>query len=220
MVQAVGIDLGTTKSVIGVWQNGECHIIRDNVGHQSIPSLVVVTADERILAGRQAQKHPDRYAGKNITISSVKRLMGRKGETGWGWWKAYPQEVSAFILAELKSQAESYLGEEIKQAVIAIPSHFDEAQRRATKEAAEIAGLKVIRLLNEATAAVLAYGLHRHGDETCLVFDFGGGTLDISIVGLGGEGIYQVKSIEGDSKLGGDDFDQVVLDYVLDRVHQ
>lgn len=219
MVPVIGIDLGTTKSVIGVWQNGRCRIIPDNAGHQSIPSLVVVTADERILAGRQAQTYPDRYRSKNMTISSVKRLMGRKGETGWGWWKAYPQEVSAFILAELKSRAQSYIGEEIKQAVIAIPSHFDEAQRRATKEAAEIAGLEVIRLINEATAAVLAYGFHRHGDETTLVFDFGGGTLDISVVELG-EGTYQVKSIEGDSKLGGDDFDQVILDHVLDRVHQ
>jgi len=179
----------------------------------------VVTPDELILAGRQAQKHPDRYRSKNITISSIKRLMGRKGESGWGWWKAYPQEVSAFILSELKSQAENYLGEEIKRAVIAIPSHFDEAQRRATKEAAEIAGLDVIRLLNEATAAVLAYGLHRHGDETSLVFDFGGGTLDISIVGWG-EGMYQVQSIEGDSKLGGDDFDQVIVDYILNSIHQ
>jgi len=219
MPPVVGIDLGTTKSVIGVWQDGRCRIIADNAGHQSIPSLVVVTVDERILAGRQAQQHPDRYKSKNITISSIKRLMGRRGETGWGWWKAYPQEVSAFILAELKSQAESYLGEEVKRAVIAIPSHFDEAQRRATKEAAEIAGLEVMRLLNEATAAVLAYGLHRHGDETSLVFDFGGGTLDISIVAWG-EGMYQVKSIEGDSKLGGDDFDQIIVDYILDRVHK
>ena len=219
MLPAVGIDLGTTKSVIGVWQDGKCRIIPDNFGHRSIPSLVVVTADDRILAGRQAQTYPDRYRSKNITISSVKRLMGRKGETGWGWWKAYPQEVSAFILTELKSQAERYLGEEIRRAVIAIPSHFDEAQRRTTKEAAEIAGLEVIRLLNEATAAVLAYAFHRQGNETTLVFDFGGGTLDISVAEWG-EGTYQVKSIEGDSKLGGDDFDQVILDYILDRVHQ
>lgn len=219
MVPAVGIDLGTTKSVVGVWHGGKCRIIPDSVGHQSIPSLVVVTTDERILAGRQAQQYPDRYRSKNVTISSVKRLMGRRGETGWGWWKTYPQEVSAFILAELKSQAELNLGQEIKQAVIAIPSHFDEAQRRATKEAAEISGLEVIGLLNEATAAVLAYGFHRRHDETALVFDFGGGTLDISIVDLG-EGTFQVRGIEGDSKLGGDDFDQVIHDYVLDRVRQ
>jgi molecular chaperone DnaK len=219
MVAAVGIDLGTTKSVIGVWQNGECHIIPDNFGRQSIPSLIVVTADGRIVAGRQAQTYPDRHRSKNITVSSVKRLVGRKGETGWGWWKAYPQEVSAFILAELKSQAERCLGEEIKRAVIAIPSHFDEAQRRATKEAAEIAGLEVTRLLNEATAAVLAYGFHRNDSETTLVFDFGGGTLDISVVERG-EGTYQVKSIEGDSKLGGDDFDQAILGHILDRVRQ
>ena len=219
MVPAVGIDLGTTKSAIGVWRDGVCRIIPDSFGHQSIPSLVLVAADERILAGRQAQKHPDRYRGKNVTISSVKRLMGRKGETGWGWWKAYPQEVSAFILAELKSQAERYLGEEIKRVVIAIPSHFDEAQRRATKEAAEIAGLEVVRLLNEATAAVLTYGFSRHGDESTLVFDFGGGTLDISVVEFG-EGTYQVKSIEGETRLGGDDFDQVILNHIMGRVNE
>lgn len=219
MLPAVGIDLGTTKSLIGIWRDGRCRLIPDNAGHQSIPSMVMVTADGRILAGRLAQKHPDRYKSKNITISSVKRLMGRKGETGWGWWKTYPQEVSAFILTELKSQAERYLGEDIKRAVIAIPSHFDEAQRRATKEAAEIAGLEVTRLLNEATAAVLDYGFHRQGEEMTLVFDFGGGTLDISVVERG-EGTYQVKSIEGDTKLGGDDFDQVILDYILDKVHQ
>jgi molecular chaperone DnaK len=214
MPAVIGIDLGTTKSVVGVWKDGKCHIIPDYAGYHSTPSLVVVTADERILAGRRAQIFPDRYKSKNITIGSVKRLMGRKGETGWGWWKAYPQEVSAFILAELKSQAESYLGEEINQAVTAIPSHFDEAQRRATKEAAEIAGLEVLRLLNEATAAALTYGFHKRGQETTLVLDFGGGTLDISVVERG-EQTYSVRTIEGDTKLGGDDFDQVIIDYIL-----
>lgn len=166
-----------------------------------------------------AQKHPKRYSGKNITIGSVKRLMGKKGETGWGWWKTYPQEVSAFILAELKYQAERYLGQEVKQAVIAIPSHFDESQRRATKEAAEIAGLESVRLLNEATAAVIAYGFRKRSEEKVLVFDFGGGTLDVSIVDFG-EGVFEVFCIEGDSKLGGDDFDQIIIDYILDQVHQ
>jgi len=217
----LGIDLGTTKSVVGVWRNGGPFIIPDESGHRSIPSLVLVTPDEKVFAGRRAQRHPERYKSKNRTISSVKRLMGKKGETGWGWWKAYPQEVSAFVLAELKNQAEIYLGEQIRQAVIAIPSHFDESQRRATKEAAEIAGLEVVRLLNEATAAVLAYGFYndKKSDETVLVFDLGGGTLDISIVRFG-EGIYEEKCIEGDSKLGGDDFDQVIIDYILDQVHQ
>lgn len=218
----IGIDLGTTKSVVGVWQNGKPHIILDRAGNQSIPSLVLVTSDEKIFTGRMAQKHPERYKGKNITISSIKRLMGRKGETSWGWWKTYPQEVSAFVLAELKNQAERYLDQEIRQAVIAIPSHFDESQRRATKEAAEIAGLEVIRLLNEATAAVLAYGFHKYkAHQKVLVFDLGGGTLDVSIVEFDFlEAVYEVICIEGDSKLGGDDFDQTIIDYILNQAYQ
>jgi molecular chaperone DnaK len=215
----LGIDLGTTKSVVGIWRAGEPHIIPDRFGYRSIPSLVLVTPNEDIFAGREAQKHPDRYKSKNVTISSVKRLMGRKGETGWGWWKTYPQEVSAFILAELKNQAERHLGHEVKRAVIAIPSHFDESQRRATKEAAEIAGLEVSRLLNEATAAVLTYGLNKQDRSRVLVLNFGGGTVDISIVDFG-EGFYQVLSVEGDSKLGGDDLDQVIIDYILEDIRR
>lgn len=215
----LGIDLGTTKSVIGVWQNNEAHIIPDQAGCQSIPSLVLVTPDEKIFAGRIAQKHPDRYKGSNTTVSSVKRLMGRQGETGWGWWKTYPQEVSAFILAELKYQAEQYLHQQVDEVVIAIPSHFDESQRRATKEAAEIAGLTCVRLLNEATASALAYGLHRPGNQKVMVVNLGGGTLDISILDFG-DGVYQVLCVEGDSKLGGDDFDQIIIDYVLHQIRQ
>ena len=214
----LGIDLGTSKSVVGIWLGNGISIIPDKVGHQSIPSLVLVTSDERILVGETARRHPEFYSGKSVTVSSVKRLMGRKGETGWGWWKTYPQEVSALILAEIKNQAEEYLGEEVKKAVIAIPSHFDESQRRATKEAAEIAGLEVVSLLNEANAAAIAYGLYHAGkDEKVLVFDFGGGTLDVSILNYGG-GVYEVKCIEGDSKLGGDDFDQVIIDYILESI--
>lgn len=216
----LGIDLGTSKSVVGIWLGNGISIIPDKVGHQSIPSLVLVTSDERILVGETARRHREFYSGKSVTVSSVKRLMGRKGETGWGWWKTYPQEVSALILAELKNQAEEYLGEEVKKAVIAIPSHFDESQRRATKEAAEIAGLEVVSLLNEANAAAIAYGLYHAGkDEKVLVFDFGGGTLDVSILNYGG-GVYEVKCIEGDSKLGGDDFDQAIIDYILESIKQ
>jgi molecular chaperone DnaK len=215
----LGIDLGTTKSVVGFWKNQRPFIIRDQAGQQSIPSVVLIDPEERIFVGNLARKHPERYKGKNITISSVKRLMGKKGETGWGWWKTYPQEVSAFILAELKCQAERYLGQEIEDAVIAVPSHFDESQRRATKEAAEIAGLRPHRFLNEATAPILAYGLRRRCDEKVLVFDLGGGTLDVSIAELG-EGVYEVKCVEGDSRLGGDDFDQIIVDYILDKICQ
>ena len=216
---AIGIDLGTTKSVIGVWKNQEPYIIPDDSGYQSIPSLVLVTHEEEIFAGRAAQKHPERYKSKNITINSVKRMMGRKGETGWAWWKTYPQEVSAFILSELKNNAEKFLGQEVTEAVIAIPSHFDESQRRATKEAAEIAGLKVLRLLNEATAAAMNYGFHQDKEREILVFDFGGGTLDVSIVSQFGQ-IYKVRSIAGDSNLGGDDFNQIIINYVLDSLRK
>ncbi len=146
--------------------------------------------------------------------------MGKYGETGWGWWKTYPQEVSAFILAELKSQAEKYLDEKIDKAVIAIPSHFDENQRRATKEAAEIAGLEPVRLLNEATASAITHSFYSgFKEENLLVFDFGGGTLDLSVINIGGS-VLQVRCVEGDSKLGGDDFDQIIADYIIENLHQ
>ena len=218
----IGIDLGTTKSIVSVWKHGKPIIIPDKSGYQTIPSLVLVTQDEQILTGNITKRHPDRYIGKNITISSIKRLMGKGGETGWGWWKTYPQEVSSHIIAELKFQAEKYLGQEISQAVIAIPSHFDESQRRATLEASKIAGLEFCRLLNEATAAVLPYGFMKKDESKeakVLVFDFGGGTLDVSVV-LIEEGVCEVLSIEGDSKLGGDDFDQIIVDSILNHINK
>ena len=128
--------MGTTKSVAGFWHEARARIIPDSAGNLSIPSLVLVTQDQKICARRKAQNHPQKYSDKNITISLIKRLTGKRGETGWGWWKTYPQEVSAFILSELRSQCEKYLGQRIRECVIAIPSHFDESQRRATKEAA------------------------------------------------------------------------------------
>ena len=219
MSKVLGIDLGTTKSAVGIWDGGRPRILPSESGSQSIPSLVMVTPDEEIYAGLQAAKHPDRYNSKNITISSVKRMIGSKGETGWGWWKSYPQEVSSFILSELRQRAEGLLEDEASRAVIAIPSHFDEAQRRATKEAASIAGIEVLRLLNEATAAILAYGIARPSDETVVVFDLGGGTLDVSVAGIGG-GLFEVKTIEGESNLGGDDFTQAIIDYVTDQVRK
>ncbi|MGC1119494.1 MAG: Hsp70 family protein [Candidatus Methanofastidiosia archaeon] len=203
----IGIDLGTMKSVVGIWQNQSPCIIPDRTGSLSIPSLVLFTPENKIYVGNAAKRHPEYYKGKNITISSVKRLLGRSGKTRWDWLETFPQEISAFILAELKDQAERHLSCKIDKAVIAIPSHFDDSQRRATKEAAEIAGLDVVRLLNEATAAALTYGFNKLGEQTILVFDFGGGTLDVSILDLG-EGVYEVKCIEGDSNLGGDDFDK------------
>lgn len=214
-----GIDLGTTKSSIGFWRDGKPFIIPDKYGNLSIPSMVLVTPEKEIFAGVQAEKHPDRYNRKAITISSVKRLTGKQGETGWGWWKTYPQEVAAFILSELKYQAEQYTGEKVTDAVIAIPSHFDERQRRATKEAAWIAGINVLKLINESTLAVVTYSMDRQREEFILVFDIGGGTSDISVAQIG-DGVVEIKSTEGDSKLGGDDFDQIIVDYILDRVYK
>jgi molecular chaperone DnaK len=219
MKSVLGIDLGTTKSVVGVWDGEKPCILPSQFGGKSMPSLVMVTPEEEIYAGFQAARHPDRYNSKNITISSVKRMMGSKGETGWGWWRSYPQEVSSFIISELRQQAEQVLGSEVNQAVIAIPSHFDEAQRRATKEAATIAGIEVLRLLNEATAAILAYGNTRKNDGTVVVFDLGGGTLDVSVADLGG-GVVNVKTIEGDSHLGGDDFTQAIIDHATETIRQ
>lgn len=219
MSAVLGIDLGTTKSAVGIWDGRKPRILTSESGGQSIPSLVMVTPDEEIYAGLQAARHPERYNSKNITISSVKRMIGSKGETGWGWWKSYPQEVSSFILSELRQRAETVLESEARQAVIAIPSHFDEAQRRATKEAARIAGIEVLRLLNEATAAILAYGNGRQGDEKVVVFDLGGGTLDVSVADIG-EGVFEVKVIEGASDLGGDDFTQAIVDHVRDHIQK
>lgn len=215
----LGIDLGTTKSVVGIWEGGKPRILTSESGSQSIPSLVMITPDEEIYAGVWAAKHPDRYNSKYITISSIKRMIGNKGETSWGWWKSYPQEVSSFILSELKQRAETLLECEANEAVIAIPSHFDEAQRRAIKEAATIAGIKVCRLLNEATAAVLAYGFSRQVEETVVVFDLGGGTLDVSVAEIG-NGLVEIKTIEGDSKLGGDDFTQAIINYATDHIRR
>lgn len=214
-----GIDLGTTKSAIGFWKDGKPFIIPDKYGSLSIPSLVLVTPEKEIFAGVQAKKHPDRYSSKSINISSVKRLIGKQGQTGWGWWKTYPQEIAALILFELKCQAEKYTGEKVEYAVIAIPSHFDEMQRCATKEAALIAGFKVLRLINETALAILSYAINRQPEENVLVFDIGGGTSDISVAQIG-EGVVEVKSIEGDSKLGGDDFDQIIVNHILDSVHK
>lgn len=214
----VGIDFGTTKSVAAVMQSGTPIAIPDLQGRCSMPSLVMVAPDERLYIGWDALAHPFRYQSEYFTINSIKRLMGKTGETGWGRFRTYPQEVSALVLGRLKMQAEAYCDSEISKAVIAVPAHFDINQRWATTQAAEIAGLKVLRLLNEATAAVLTYSLLRGKQEgKTLVFDFGGGTLDVSIVSFG-EGFYEVQCVSGDDRLGGDDFDQIILDYVLESI--
>jgi len=212
MGKAVGIDLGTTNSVVAVLEAGEPTVIPNAEGARTTPSVVAFSPTAEVLVGevakRQAITNPDR------TIRSVKRHMG----TDWSVDvddKAYTsQEISARILAKLKRDAESYLGETVDQAVVTVPAYFDDAQRQATKEAGQIAGLEVLRIINEPTAAALAYGLDKESDQTILVFDLGGGTFDVSILEIG-EGVFEVKSTHGDTQLGGDDWDQRVIDWMV-----
>jgi molecular chaperone DnaK len=213
MAKAVGIDLGTTNSVVSVLEAGEPVVIPNAEGGRTTPSVVGFSKTGEVLVGevakRQAITNPDR------TIRSVKRHMG----TSWTVdidGKAYtPQEISARILGKLKRDAEAYLGDSVTQAVITVPAYFDDAQRTATKEAGAIAGLEVLRIINEPTAAALAYGLDKEdSDRTVLVFDLGGGTFDVSVLEIG-EGVFEVKSTSGNTKLGGDDWDDKVMDWLV-----
>ncbi len=213
MAKAVGIDLGTTNSVVSVLEAGEPVVIPNAEGARTTPSVVGFSKSGEVLVGevakRQAITNPDR------TIRSVKRQMG----TSWTIdidGKAYnPQEISARILGKLKRDAEGYLGDPVSQAVITVPAYFDDAQRTATKEAGQIAGLEVLRIINEPTAAALAYGLDKEGaDQTVLVFDLGGGTFDVSVLEIG-DGVFEVKSTAGNTHLGGDDWDQRVIDWLV-----
>jgi len=212
MAKAVGIDLGTTNSVVSVLEAGEPVVIPNSEGARTTPSVVAFSKTGEVLVGevakRQAITNPDR------TIRSVKRHMG----TNWTIdidGKAYTsQEISARTLGKLKRDAEAYLGDSVTQAVITVPAYFDDAQRQATKEAGEIAGLEVLRIINEPTAAALAYGLDKGDDLTILVFDLGGGTFDVSVLELG-DGVFEVKSTAGNTHLGGDDWDQRVIDWMV-----
>jgi molecular chaperone DnaK len=214
MPKAVGIDLGTTNSVVSVLEAGEPAVIPNAEGSRTTPSVVAFSKAGEVLVGevakRQAITNPDR------TIRSVKRHMG---ESSWGInidGKRYnAQEISARILQKLKRDAESYLGDTVAQAVITVPAYFDDAQRTATKEAGQIAGLEVLRIINEPTAAALAYGLDKEGaDQTVLVFDLGGGTFDVSVLDIG-EGVFEVKSTSGNTHLGGDDWDQRIINWLV-----
>ena len=213
MPKAVGIDLGTTNSVVSVLEAGEPTVIPNAEGARTTPSVVGFARTDEVLVGevakRQAITNPER------TIRSVKRHMG---ENNWKLeidGKGYTaQEISARILQKLKRDAESYLGDTVSQAVITVPAYFDDAQRTATKEAGQIAGLEVLRIINEPTAAALAYGLDKEEDQTVLVFDLGGGTFDVSVLEIS-EGLFQVKSTSGNTHLGGDDWDQRVIDWLV-----
>ncbi|XEC96795.1 molecular chaperone DnaK [Paenibacillus tarimensis] len=212
MSKVIGIDLGTTNSCVAVMEGGEAVVIPNPEGNRTTPSVVGFKKDgERIVgesAKRQAITNPDR------TIISIKRHMGTNHKEKIDDKEYSPQEISAIILQKLKADAEAYLGQPVTQAVITVPAYFNDSQRQATKDAGKIAGLEVLRIVNEPTAAALAYGLEKAEDQTILVYDLGGGTFDVSILELG-DGFFEVKATSGDNKLGGDDFDQVIIDYLV-----
>ncbi|RLE24502.1 MAG: molecular chaperone DnaK [Actinobacteria bacterium] len=216
MPKAVGIDLGTTNSVVSVLEGGDPVVIPNSEGARTTPSVVAFSKSGEVLVGevakRQAITNPDR------TFRSVKRHMGTDWKSEDVDGKQYtPQELSARTLMKLKRDAESYLGDTVTQAVITVPAYFDDAQRTATKEAGTIAGLEVLRIINEPTAAALAYGLEKGvEDETILVFDLGGGTFDVSVLEIG-DGVFEVKSTHGDTVLGGDDWDQRIIDWLVQQ---
>ena len=213
MAKVIGIDLGTTNSVVSVMEGGEPTVITNPEGSRLTPSVVGFTKDGQRLIGqlakRQAVSNPDR------TIASIKRHMGEKDYKVTIDDKSYtPPEISAMVLQKLKADAETYLGETVTQAVITVPAYFNDSQRQATKDAGKIAGLDVLRIINEPTAAALAYGLDKDNDETILVFDLGGGTFDVSILELG-DGVFEVKATNGNTHLGGDDFDARIVDWMV-----
>src|SRR2546421_585227 len=239
MAKVIGIDLGTTNSVVSVMEAGEPTVLDNNEGSRLTPSIVAITKSGERLVGQVAKRQA--VTNPENTIFSIKRLMGRKYDDPevqrtmksvpykitrasngdvrvvMGGREYSPPEVSAMILQKLKQDAEAKLGEKITQAVITVPAYFNDSQRQATKDAGKIAGLEVLRIINEPTAASLAYGLDRQGkEETIAVYDLGGGTFDISILSVG-EGVFEVKATNGDTFLGGDDFDQRVIDWIVDE---
>ena len=210
MGKIIGIDLGTTNSCVAVLEAGAPKVIPNPEGGRTTPSVVSFKKGEKIVgdsAKRQAITNPD-------TISSIKRLMGTSKKVELAGKKYTPEEVSAMILSYMKDYAEDYLGEKVTEAVITVPAYFNDAQRQATKNAGKIAGLDVKRIINEPTAAALAYGLEKEEGQTILVYDLGGGTFDVSILELG-DGVFEVKSTNGNNKLGGDDFDKKIIDYIV-----
>ena len=213
MGKAVGIDLGTTNSVVAVLEGGEPTVIANAEGNRTTPSIVAFKSEEVLvgeLAKRQAITNPDN------TVRSIKRHIGTNWKENFEGKDYTPQEISARILQKLKRDAESYLGEDVTDAVITVPAYFNDAERQATKEAGQIAGLNVLRIINEPTAASLAYGLENNEDQKILVFDLGGGTFDVSVLEIS-EGVFEVKSTSGDSKLGGDDWDQRIMDWLIEK---
>jgi len=238
MGKVIGIDLGTTNSCVSIMEGGEPVVIANAEGSRTTPSMIAITESGERLVGQQAKRQA--VTNPENTLFAIKRLIGRKFDTeavkkdikispfkivkadnGDAWVvvrdkKYSPPEISAMVLQKMKKTAEDYLGEEVTDAVITVPAYFDDSQRQATKDAGKIAGLNVLRIINEPTAAALAYGLDKKHDEKIAVFDLGGGTFDISILELG-DGVFEVKSTNGDTFLGGEDFDQVVIDWIADE---
>src|SRR5687767_744797 len=212
MPKAVGIDLGTTNSVVAVLEGGEPTVIPNAEGARTTPSVVAFSKTGEVLVGEVAKRQAVTNADR--TIRSVKREMGTNWNIEIDGKKYTSQEISARTLQKLKRDAEAYLGDTVTQAVVTVPAYFDDAQRQATKEAGQIAGLEVLRIINEPTAAALAYGLDKETDQTILVFDLGGGTFDVSVLDIG-EGVFEVKSTSGNTHLGGDDWDQRVIDWLV-----
>ncbi len=214
MAKIIGIDLGTTNSCVAVMEGGEPVVIPNPEGNRTTPSVVAFTKDGERLVGqvakRQAITNPEK------TISSIKREMGTAYKVEVDGKGYTPQEISAMILQKLKADAESYLGETVTQAVITVPAYFNDSQRQATKDAGKIAGLEVLRIINEPTAASLAYGMDKGGAQKILVFDLGGGTFDVSILDIG-DGVFEVLATNGNNRLGGDDFDNKVMNYLADE---
>ncbi len=236
MGKIIGIDLGTTNSCVAVMEGGKPTVIPNAEGHRTTPSIVAFTKSGEKLVGHVAKRQAITNAER--TVYSIKRFMGKKASetesekkrvpykiAGTGEESASveidgkkytPPEISAMILQAMKKIAEDYLGETVTQAVVTVPAYFNDAQRQATKDAGRIAGLEVLRIVNEPTAAALAYGLDKKKNETIAVYDLGGGTFDISILEIG-DGVFEVKSTNGDTHLGGDDFDQVIMDWIAEE---
>ncbi len=238
MAKVIGIDLGTTNSCVAVMDGGKPKVIENSEGARTTPSIVAFTKDGERLIGQPAKRQA--VTNGDNTIFAVKRLIGRrfddpvtkkdtelvpytitKGKNGDAWVAAggedySPSQISAFILQKMKETAESYLGEKVTQAVITVPAYFNDAQRQATKDAGQIAGLEVLRIINEPTAAALAYGLEKNDGKTIAVYDLGGGTFDVSILEIG-DGVFEVKSTNGDTFLGGEDFDTAIVEYLADQ---
>jgi molecular chaperone DnaK len=214
MSKVVGIDLGTTNSCIAIMEGKEARVITNAEGERTTPSVVGFSkSGERMVgrvAKRQAITNPDR------TVLSIKRKMGTDYSVQIDQKKYSPQEISAMVLQKLKADAEAYLGEKITQAVITVPAYFTDSQRQATKDAGRIAGLEVLRIINEPTAAALAYGLDKENMQTILVFDLGGGTFDVSILEIG-DGVFEVKATSGNNRLGGDDFDDKIINWLVEE---